>query len=453
MSTITAISTPLGEGGLGVIRLSGEDALKIADKVFTSHSGAKICEKQGYTALYGKVYDTNGDIDDCVALVFRAPHSYTGEDVVELSLHGGVYILTRTLEALITSGASPAGAGEFTRRAFLNGKMSLTQAESVMDTIHAEGLSSARAALDAREGALFNQINKIKGDLITAEGHIAAFIDFPEEGVDEVENDTMLSLLLNSLESINSLIGGYSKGKIIREGVKTAIVGKPNVGKSTLMNRLSGYEKSIVTDIAGTTRDVVEESVRLENITLRLFDTAGIRETEDTVEKIGVELAHKNIDTADLILAVFDASVVLDNNDKALIEKLKNRTAIAIVNKTDKTQLCDTDYIKNNFDNTVFISAKEDTTLKTLENEIIKAVGLNNFSSSNGVLSNLRQLNCAKIARDHLSDAVSTLKSGFTLDAVGVCVQSAIEALSELTGESASESVIDEVFSKFCVGK
>ncbi len=453
MSTITAISTPLGAGGLGVIRVSGDDAVSICERVFKSNSGVKLSEKQGYTAAYGKVYDLNGDIDDCVALVFKAPHSYTGEDVVELSLHGGVYILTRTLEALINAGAVPAGAGEFTKRAFLNGKMSLTQAESVMDTIHAEGLSAARAALDTREGALFREIDGIKRDLITAEGHIAAFIDFPEEGVDEVENAQMLELLNSAKARLETLIGGYSKGKILREGVKTAIVGKPNVGKSTLMNRLSGYEKSIVTDIAGTTRDVVEESVRLSNITLRLFDTAGIRDTDDTVEKIGVELAHKNIDSADLILAVFDASVKLDENDKNLIEKIKGRTAIAVINKTDKTALCDTEYITQNLKNTVFMSAKLDENLSELERIICEVVGLNNFSSSNGVISNLRQLNCAKTAQNHLNDAVSTLDAGFTLDAVGVCVQSAIEALSELTGESASEAVIDEVFSKFCVGK
>ena len=453
MSTIAAISTPLGAGGLGVIRVSGKDAITICDRVFKSQSGVKLCDKKGYTAVFGKVFDKVGDIDDAVALVFRAPLSYTGENVVELSLHGGVYILTRTLEAVINSGAVPAMAGEFTRRAFLNGKMSLTQAESVMDTIHAEGVASARAALETREGALFNKISEIKRDLVTCEGHICAFIDFPDEGVDEVEDDKLLSLLKNALERLTYLINSYSKGKILREGVKTAIVGKPNVGKSTLMNRLSGFEKSIVTDIAGTTRDVVEESVRLNNITLRLFDTAGIRETDDKVEKIGVELAYKNIDSADLILAVFDASVKLDENDKNLIEKIKGRTAIGVVNKTDSVCVCDTEYIKANLENLVFISAKEDKTLEGLEDAIEKAVGVNNFDSSNGVLSNLRQLNCACVAQSHLNDAVASLQNGFTLDAVGVCVESAIEALTELTGESASEAVIDEVFSKFCVGK
>ncbi len=453
MSTIAAISTPLGTGGLGVIRVSGEDAISICENVFKSKNEVKLSDKKGYTAVYGKVFDKEGDIDDAVALIFRAPLSYTGEDVVELSLHGGVYILTRTLQAVINAGATPASAGEFTRRAFLNGKMSLIEAESVMDTIHAEGLASARAALETREGALYNKISEIKNDLITAEGHISAFIDFPDEGVDEVENDKLMSILENALSSLNTLIDGYSKGKILREGIKTAIVGKPNVGKSTLMNRLSGFEKSIVTDIAGTTRDVVEESVRLNNITLRLFDTAGIRETDDKVEKIGVELAHKNIDSADLILAVFDASVEINENDKNLIEKLKGRTAIGVVNKTDSTLVCDTEFIKANFENTVFISAKEDKTLDNLEEVIENVVGVNNFDSSNGVLSNLRQLECARVAQTHLNDAVSTLKNGFTLDAVGVCVESAIEALLNLTGESASEAVIDEVFSKFCVGK
>ncbi len=453
MSTIAAISTPLSQGGLGVIRISGERAIEIAQKVFKSQNGVKLADKKGYTAVLGTVFDKDGDIDEAIALIFRAPLSYTGEDVVEFSLHGGVYVLTRTLEALINSGACVAGPGEFTKRAFLNGKMSLTQAESVMDIISAQGLSSSRAALEGRQGALFNTIEKIKSLLISAQSHICAFIDFPEEDVDEVENEKLLCDLQSAKDRLFRLINDYSKGKILREGIKTAIVGKPNVGKSTLMNRLSGYEKSIVTSIAGTTRDVVEESVRLKNVTLRLFDTAGMRETNDEVEKIGVELAQKNLESSDLVLAVFDASEEIDDNDKALIEKIKGRTVIGIVNKTDKPKKCDTDYLKENLKDLIFISAKEDNDLSELEELIEKVVNLNGFDSSTGVLSNLRQLECAKGAYEHLNDAVFALKNAVTLDAVGVCVESALESLSLLTGESASETVIDEVFSRFCVGK
>ena len=453
MNTIAAISTPLAPGGLGVIRVSGDDAVVIADKVFRSKGGQKLAQKSGYTALYGTVFDENGDIDDCVALVFLAPHSYTGENVVELSLHGGNYVLTRALSALISQGAQIASGGEFTKRAFLNGKMSLTAAESVMDTINAQGRQAQRMALLMREGALFKEIEEIKNDLILAESHVAAYIDFPEEGVDEITTDELLEIINRSYKKVSALCSNFEKGKIIREGVNTAIVGKPNVGKSTLMNRLSGFEKSIVTDIAGTTRDVVEETVRVGDVVLRLCDTAGIHETNDKVEKIGVDKALDNISTADLVLAVFDHSQELNDDDKNLVLKVKDKLTLAIINKTDLDKKCDVEFIKDNLKNVVSLSIEKDESIEELEGAISKLLNIENIDGAGAVLSNLRQLECATTAKNHLFDAKTTLESGFTLDMAGVCIQSAIASLCELTGENVSESVIEKVFENFCVGK
>ena len=453
MNTIAAISTPLAPGGLGVIRVSGDDAVVISDKVFRSKGGQKLIEKSGYTALYGTVFDQNGDIDDCVALVFLAPHSYTGENVVELSLHGGKYVLTRALSALISQGAQIASGGEFTKRAFLNGKMSLTAAESVMDTINAQGRQAQRMALLMREGALFKEIEEIKNDLILAESHVAAYIDFPEEGVDEITTDELLEIVSRSYKKVSALCSNFEKGKIIREGVNTAIVGKPNVGKSTLMNRLSGFEKSIVTDIAGTTRDVVEETVRVGDVVLRLCDTAGIHETDDKVEKIGVDKALDNISTADLVLAVFDHSQPLTDDDKNLILKVKDKLTLAIINKTDLDKKCDVEYIQENLKNVVSLSIEKDESIEELEGAISKLLNIENIDGAGAVLSNLRQLECATTAKNHLFDAKTTIESGFTLDMAGVCIQSAIASLCELTGENVSESVIEKVFENFCVGK
>lgn len=453
MSTIAAISTPSGEGGIGVIRISGEDAVSVAQKVFRSKNGTKLSSLGGYTALYGAVFDDNGEIDDCVALVFISPHSYTGEDVVELSVHGGSYVLNRTLGALINNGAIPAGRGEFTRRAFLNGKMSLTAAESVMDTIHAQGEQAMRAALSMRKGALYKKINAICENLITAQSHISAYIDFPDEDVEEVDMSQLLSLIETSLDEINELTLNFEKGKIIREGITAAIVGKPNVGKSTLMNRLCKTDKSIVTSVAGTTRDVVEETVTVGKTPIRLLDTAGIHDTADIVEKIGVEKAKESINSADVILAVFDVSVPLDEDDKSLILSLKGKNVLALVNKNDLEKKCDCDFIKNNVHSTLFVSLKQDSDITEIENEIEKIIGINGFDTSAAVISNLRQLSCAQSAKNHLESALNSLKLGVTLDAVGVCVQSAIESLYELSGESASETVIDRVFENFCVGK
>ena len=331
--TIAAIATPAAPAGLGVVRVSGDDALAVAGRVFRPAGKGKTLEAlSGYTALYGHVYDGEGDIDDCVALVFRAPHSYTGEDVVELSCHGGLYLLRRVLRSVIAAGAVAAQAGEFTRRAFVNGKMDLTGAEAVMELIAAQGDLAARTALAAREGLLYRRLEKVKESLVGLAAGYAAYVDYPDEDISELEPEAMEESLREAEGELAALLDTFDAGRVLREGVDTVIVGSPNVGKSTLMNRLAGYNRSIVTPLPGTTRDVVEETVRLGDVVLRLSDTAGIRETADLVEGMGVRLSRERLASAALVLAVFDGSQPLTEADWALARQAVAAPAIAVVN-------------------------------------------------------------------------------------------------------------------------
>lgn len=450
--TIAAISTPYAAGGIGVIRVSGDDAIAICEKVFRPITDKKVSEMKGYTAAYGTVFDET-DIDDAVLLVFRAPKSYTGEDVCEISCHGGLLVLEKTLQALIKAGAEPAGAGEFTKRAFLNGKMTLTQAESVADTINAQGVQAMSAALAAREGALFRRITAVNKKLLGVSAHLSAWIDYPDEEIDDVGLKDFEDTVNDAINELDELEKSFYTGRVMREGIRTAIVGKPNVGKSTLMNLLSGYKRSIVTDIAGTTRDVIEETVRLGKVILRLADTAGIRETDDTVEKMGVELAEENIKTADLVLAVFDVSVPLDENDFKVIEAIKDRPAIAVVNKTDLEHNADVELLKKEFENLLEMSAKTAENADTLAQMADRMFETDKLDTSAGIIANQRQLACVREAKQRLEEARECLAQGFTLDAADVCINTASQALLELTGESVTDAVVSEVFANFCVGK
>ena len=333
--TIAAISTPVAAGGIGMVRISGPQALEVADRVFRSVSGKQVQQTEGYRGLYGRVHDGQGEIDEAVVFVYRAPKSYTGENVAEICCHGGVYLVQRTLRACIAAGARPAQAGEFTRRAFLNGKMSLTQAEAVMDLIASQGQQSAQAALQAKDGAVFSKIHQVIDRMLSISSALAAWVDYPDEDIDEVSDDNLRAGVEEICRRLHDILRGYDNGKILREGVSTVIVGRPNVGKSTLMNLLSGQEKSIVTKIPGTTRDIVEDTIRLGDIVLNLADTAGLRDTDDPVEKVGVELARKRLDTSYLVLAVFDSSEELSEEDMELIEKIKDRPVVAVINKSD----------------------------------------------------------------------------------------------------------------------
>lgn len=452
-STITAISTAQGEGGIGVIRISGEDALTIADKVFKSVSDKKITEMKGYTSAFGKIIDNNEEIDEAVALVFKAPHSYTGENVVELSCHGGVYITKRVLRAVLNAGAVPAQAGEFTKRAFLNGKIDLTEAESVMDIISAKSRTALRTALCVKDGALRKRIEKITDSLLTQASHLSAWADYPEEDIAEVSDDEILSTCELAISELESLLSTYDSGQVIKEGLDTVIAGRPNVGKSTLMNLLSGYEKSIVTEVEGTTRDIVEDTVTVGNVLLRLSDTAGLRETSDIVERIGVERARKKLEQCGLLLAVFDNSRRLSIEDRLLVDSAKKVPTIAIINKTDLENKLDVEYIAKNIDYIVNISAIDGSGKDELVQAVEEIAGTNTFNASEGILSNERQRLAAKKALKSVKDAKNALHLGLTYDAITVSIEDAISDLLELTGEKASDEIVDRVFHNFCVGK
>jgi len=453
-NTIVAISTPAGSAGLGVVRLSGGDAIAVAAGVFRPADPARSVDRlSGYTAAYGHVYDAAGDIDECVALVFRAPHSYTGEDVVELSIHGGIYLLQRTLRACLSAGARPAGPGEFTRRAFMNGKMDLTQAESVMGLIAADGRLAAQTALAAREGAVYRRLAAVQDALLGVAAQFGAYIDYPDEDIPELQPEALAATVADATAAVEGLLSTFDAGRVLREGVDTAIVGSPNVGKSTLMNCLAGCRRSIVTDIAGTTRDVVEETVRLGDVTLRLADTAGMRDTADTVESVGVELARQRMEQAALVLAVFDGSAPLTVADMALAEGLRDRTAIAVVNKADKPLAADMPWLKERFRWVVTLSAKENEGVAALTAAVTEAMGVGRLDAAQPVLTTERQRQCAATALTCLQEASASLDCGMTLDAVSVSIDGALNAILELTGQRATEAVVDRVFADFCVGK
>ncbi len=451
--TIAAISTAQGEGGIGVIRISGENALEIADKIFININNKKITEMKGYTAAFGKICHNGEEIDEAVALVFRAPHSYTGEDVVELSCHGGIYLTKQVLRAAISAGAEPAQAGEFTKRAFLNGKIDLTEAEAVIDLISAKSRSAARAALFVKDGALRKKIDTVKDNLLSLAAHLSAWADYPEEDIAEVTDDMIFDTCNGAVETLEKLLKTYDSGQAVKQGIDTVIAGRPNVGKSTLMNLLSGYEKSIVTDIPGTTRDIVEDTVIVKDVILRLSDTAGLRDTEDTVEKIGVDRARKRLEQCGLLLAVFDNSRELDDEDKLLIDSAQNIPSIAIINKTDLEQKIDIKYISSKISKIIYISAVRGEGREELENAVEEIAGTANLNPSDGILSNERQRLAVSNALNSVKEAKTALEMGMTFDAVTVSLEDAISELLELTGEKTSDEVIDRVFHNFCVGK
>lgn len=453
MHTIAAISTPQAPGGIGIVRISGEQARAVAGQVFTSVSGKTLDEIPGYTSLFGTVQDADGTFDQCVAANYRAPKSYTGEDVVELSCHGGLYLLRRLLNACLAAGAVLAQPGEFTRRAFLNGKMDLTQAESVMEMISARGREAARAARAGQEGRLHDRIAGVC-EILTAEAsHLAAWADFPEEAVPEVSQTELHTQLYEAKDSLQSLLSGFDTGRVLREGVDTVIAGRPNVGKSTLMNLLAGCDRSIVTSYAGTTRDVVEDTILLAGIPLRLADTAGLHDTEDPVEQIGVLRSRGRVEAAQLILAVFDSSEPLQDEDRQFVELIGGTPAVAVINKNDLENKIDILYIQSKFKHIVYISALQGSGLQQLTAAVRQVLQLQAIDPAAGILFTQRQQAAAQRALTAVSEALEALESGLTLDAVTVCVEDAVSALLELTGKRVSDTVIDRVFETFCVGK
>ncbi len=453
MSVIAGISTPNAPGGIAVIRISGDSALEIADKVFKSPNGRKAVDMNGYTCAYGHAYDDGELIDECILTVFRAPHSYTGENIAEISCHGGLFVTKKILRTILKNGAVPSGSGEFTKRAFINGKLDLTQADAVMDIISAKGDTELKMAENLRQGTVFNKITSIRQKLVKILADLSAWADYPEDDIPEVEPSVLKSELLDIKSDTESLIKGYDYGRILRNGINTVIVGRPNVGKSTLFNCLSGFERSIVTDIAGTTRDVIEESVKIGELVLRLSDTAGIRETSDMIEEIGVDIAFKKLDEADLIIAVFDGSCPLCEDDFKILRKLENKPCVAVINKSDMEILSDEQIINKYISNTILVSAKNNDGIEKLQSAIENIFEVSEINFDNGTVSNERQKKCVDTALSQINEALSALESGVMLDAVTVLIDEALQSLLELTGEKVSETVVNEVFSKFCVGK
>lgn len=450
--TIAAVCTPKGEGAISVIRISGEDAISIADKCFLSISGKPLSALSGYCAAYGKAVNGDGSYrDEAVALVFRTPKSYTGEDVVEISVHGGTVSARECLKSLFEAGAQAAQPGEFTKRAFLNGKIDLTEAESVMEIIGAKNAAALSIASGAKDGKISRDIEGITDKLLFTASSLAAFSDFPDEDIEGLDSESFNKMLCESEAALDRLISGFEKGQAVLAGVRTAIVGKPNVGKSTLMNMLSREERSIVNDRAGTTRDVIENQVQAGDITLLLSDTAGIRDSDDEIEHEGVDRALKKLSDSQLVLAVFDTSAPFGGEDAKIIELLKNKKCIAVLNKSDLPKVADTSALEGL--NTVSVCAKNGSGYDELVEKISYICGAADISPDDTILLSERQYSCAVRAKKAVSEAKEAITAGVTLDAVTVLIDDALAALLELSGKRVSESVVDGIFKNFCIGK
>ena len=399
-SVIAAISTPAGKGGIGIVRISGDEALAVAGRVFRAKNRKDPTTMKGYTAAFGTVHKPSGElIDQAILLCFRAPKSYTGEDVAEIQCHGGEAAIQEVLRAVLDSGAEPAGRGEFTRRAFLSGRISLTEAEAVMEIVNAASAQGERAAASQAEGSLARRTQEYRDRILAVQTQIAAEIDFPEEDVDEADREQLTEEVTGLASDLSSLIKKYDAGQKLLRGIPAAIVGSPNVGKSTILNLISGYEKAIVSPEAGTTRDIIEEQVTLGGLTLMLADTAGIRENASgEVERIGIDRARSRLLRSSLILAVFDVSRPLDEDDLALIGELRDRQVLAVINKNDLPAVADTEKLKEAFPSWVEISAVEEGALEKLENAIAEMAGVSGFDTDTFGRSPVRSRNWSAMA-------------------------------------------------------
>ena len=449
MKTIAAITTSIGSGGVGIIRISGEEALNIVKKVFVP---VKPGELKPFSLKLGHIIDENKTVVDQVLVsYFRAPKSYTGEDVCEINCHGGNIAVNRVLELVLQNGATLAEGGEFTKRAFLNGKLDLTQAEAVIDLINSKSEKEGKASIKQLEGKLGNEIRGIKDEIISLLADIEANIDYPEyEDIEDVRREKIDEILENQINRLYKLEQSFESGKILKNGIMTAIVGKPNVGKSSLLNMLLKEERAIVTEIAGTTRDTIEECVTIKGITLRLIDTAGIRETEDIVENIGVEKSKKALENAELVLFLIDGSTGILPEDREILEAVKDKNHIVLINKIDiKNQEIDI-----NTDNVIRISAKTGEGIEDLENKIEEMFNLKKLDTENEfIITNIRHKDLLNKARNGLKQAKETILNGLPIDMISINIKTAIESLGEILGESISEDVLNKIFEKFCVGK
>lgn len=455
-TTIASISTAPGIGGIGIIRMSGAQTFEILEKIFKQKKPQKIEDIKGYTIKYGHIVDNEKIIDEVLVSYFKAPKSYTTENMCEINSHGGTVILKEILELCLKNGAELAEPGEFTKRAFLNGRIDLAQAESVIDIINAKSEKEAKSSINQLEGFLSRDISEIKQGILDVLVNIDVTIDYPEYDTPEVQKKEIKDMLENTINKLSRLEKSFDNGKIIKDGIKTAIIGKPNAGKSSLLNAILKEDRAIVTALAGTTRDTIEEFVTVRGVPLKLVDTAGIREAVDEVEKIGVEKSIKQAQDADLEIAIFDSSKPLDAEDLEILNLIKNKKTIILLNKTDLKQVIseDNDRLTSVTSNILKISALNKTGIEELYDKISEMFNLDEINLDNEVLiTNLRHKNIISKAKENALNAKNALENNMPIDIIAIYIRQILDDLGEITGEVVTEDIINEIFSKFCLGK
>ena len=453
--TIAAIATAMSSSGIGIIRISGDESVEIVDRIFSMKNEKKLSDMPTHTIHYGHIKDGDEVIDEVMVVLMRAPKSYTKEDTVEIDCHGGVYVMKRVLETVIKYGARPAEPGEFTKRAFLNGRIDLAQAESVIDIIHAKNEFALKSSEQQLSGSLSIEVKTVREKLLNEIAFIESALDDPEHISLDGYPETLHGIVEAAEKEIQKLLANSDNGKILKEGISTVIIGKPNAGKSSLLNTLVGEERAIVTDIAGTTRDVLEEQINLNGIILNVIDTAGIRETDDVVEKIGVDRAKKYLNEADLVIYVVDTSTQLDENDYEIMDLLKDRKAIILLNKSDLTPVTDGGSIRQHLDKKMIaVSAKEQTGIEELEETIREMFFTGEVTFNDEVyITNIRHKTALQEALNSLNLVVQSILDGMPEDFYSIDLMNAYEELGSIIGEAVEDDLVNEIFSKFCMGK
>ena len=453
--TIAAISTAMSNSGIGIVRMSGEEAVEIAERIYKGKNEKKLSKQPTHTIHYGYIVDGEDTIDEVLVMIMRGPHSFTGEDTVEINCHGGVYVMKRILETVIKYGARPAEPGEFTKRAFLNGRMDLSQAEAVIDVIHSKNEYALKSSVSQLKGTVHQKIKKIREEILYHTAFIETALDDPEHISVDGYGGELKVVVDKLLKELKALLISSDNGRIIKEGIKTVIVGKPNAGKSSLLNVLVGEDRAIVTDIEGTTRDVLEESIQLQGISLNIMDTAGIRNTEDIVEKIGVDKAKEHANEADLIIYVVDASRNLDENDMEIIQMIQDKKAVILLNKSDLATVVSKDMLKSYIEKPMIeISAKEESGIKELEQTLKDMFFHGDISFNDEVyITNIRHKAAIQDAYDSLEKVNISIENNMPEDFYSIDLLDAYESLGSITGETIGEDLVNEIFSKFCMGK
>lgn len=467
--TIAAISTGMTSSGIGIVRISGQEAFAVADRIYKGNK--KISETETHRILYGHIVDTEETVDEVLVMVMRAPHTFTGEDTVEINCHGGTFVVRRVLETVLKNGARAAEPGEFTKRAFLNGKLDLSQAEAVIDVINSENEYVLQSSISQLKGSVKNKISDIRNKIIYHTAFIETALDDPEHISVEGYGDILKKVSKEIINELKKLIYSSDNGKVIREGINTVIIGKPNAGKSSLLNVLAGQERAIVTDIEGTTRDILEEHIRLGDLSLKMIDTAGIRQTEDIIERIGVDRAKEYAQKADLIIYVVDASRNLDENDEKILELILDKKAVILLNKSDLDTMVTEEVIREKINEApeyygssskekhsdipvISISAKEEQGIRELEDTVKSLFLEGNLSFNNQIyITNVRQKNALIDAEKSMEKVINSINEGMPEDFYSIDLMDAYDSLGSITGESVGEDLINEIFSKFCMGK